>query len=102
MNDRASADEAANREGAERLRLRSRDLTWLEVEGEIVALDLKESVYIAVNSSGAVLWPELSGGATRDQLVKRLRDEFGLERAAALHDVDSFLKALREQNLLEQ
>jgi hypothetical protein len=83
------------------LRLRSSGLSWREVEGEIVALDLNTSAYIGINASGAALWPELAAGTTRDQLVRRLCESFGLERATAEHDVDAFVGALLQQGLLE-
>ena len=36
------------------------DLDWREVEGELVALDLRESRYLAVNRTGQVLWAALA------------------------------------------
>ena len=82
------------------IRLRREDLEWRELEGEIVVLDLRRSTYLAVNRIGALLWPRLLGGATRDSLVQTLIDDFGLEGSEAESDVSAFLQALREQELL--
>ena len=41
------------------MRLRTDAVEWREVEGEIVALDLRDEMYLGVNGSGAVLWPLL-------------------------------------------
>ncbi len=83
------------------LHLRSTDLVWETIEGEIVALDMRAWVYISINSSGAILWPTLAAGTTREDLVTRLSDAFSLDRASAEKDVDAFVRALREQGLLD-
>lgn len=83
------------------LRLREQGVAWTDVDGEIVALDETGAEYLAANAAGGVLWRALAAGATRDQLVARLADEYGLtcERAAA--DTDAFIAALRERDLLQ-
>ncbi len=82
------------------MRLRDADLDWREVEGELVALDLRESRYLAVNRTGQVLWAALADGATRDQLVERLVEAFGIEHARASADVDAFTAELESRDLL--
>jgi hypothetical protein len=83
------------------IRLRSGALEWREVEGEIVALDVRTSTYFAVNATGAVIWQALIDGASRDELVSRVREAFPVDEEVAAKDLDAFLAALREQNLLE-
>jgi hypothetical protein len=87
-----------------RLKLRGADLDWRELEGELVALDLRESRYLAINRSGQVLWAALaeSDGATRDELIDRLVREFDLEQARAAADVDAFTAELESRGLLSQ
>lgn len=82
------------------LRLRDTDLDWREVEGELVALDLRESRYLAVNETGKQLWSALAEGATRDELVDRLVDAFGIERSQAEADTDAFVGDLESRGLL--
>ncbi|MGH2993054.1 MAG: PqqD family protein [Solirubrobacterales bacterium] len=84
------------------MRLRDADLDWREVEGELVALDLRESRYLAVNRSGQVLWAALAEGATRDELVERLVEAFDIEAASAAADVDAFTAELDSRGLLVQ
>jgi hypothetical protein len=43
--------------------------TWREVDGEVVALEMKESVYYSIGGSGNLLWSRLADGATKDELV---------------------------------
>jgi hypothetical protein len=82
------------------LRLRDTDLDWREVEGELVALDLRESRYLAVNETGKHLWSALAEGATRDELVQGLVDGFDVERSRAEADVDAFVGELEARGLL--
>jgi Coenzyme PQQ synthesis protein D (PqqD) len=83
-----------------RWKLRDQDLDWREVEGELVALDLRESRYLAINRSGQVLWAALADGATEDELVERLVEAFEIERARAAADVDAFTTELESRGLL--
>jgi hypothetical protein len=83
-----------------RWKLRDADLDWREVEGELVALDLRESRYLAVNRTGQVLWAALAEGATRDQLVERLIEDFDIDQARAAADVDAFTAELESRDLL--
>ncbi len=86
----------------EPLRVRADALEWREVDGEIVALDLRRSVYLAINPSGALLWPALVEGASRDELVTRLSDEAGISAEVASADVERFLAELAEHGLLDE
>lgn len=80
--------------------LRDEELEWREVEGEIVALDLRESTYLSVNKTGTALWPHLTAGASRDELVAVLASRYGVDTEAAARDVDAFLHTLEEKGLL--
>ncbi len=86
---------------SEALRIRPDALEWREAEGEIVALDLRTSTYVAINRTGASLWPALIEGASREELVSTLEQRFGLDRARAEGDLDAFLELLRDRDLLE-
>ena len=84
------------------LKLRKDRVEWRQVEGEIVALDLKTSQYLGINRAGAILWPHLAEGATVAALKERLAGEFGLDDETAARDVEAFLASLRAQDLLEE
>jgi hypothetical protein len=86
---------------ADSLRLRLNQLEWREVDGEVVALDLRTSRYLAVNRSGARLWNTLAAGATRDQLSTLLVETYGLPRTQAEDETDAFLEMLAGEDLLE-
>lgn len=84
------------------VRIRTNDLTWREVEGEIIALDLLTSTYFTTNRTGTVLWHALVDGATVPQLVQRLVESFGITEDVASADTDAFLKLVRGNGLLDR
>lgn len=84
-----------------RLRLRRDAVEWREVEGEIVALDLRNQTYVTLNRSGATIWELLDKGTSWEQLAERLIELFRIERDDATADLDAFLMQLEERGLLE-
>lgn len=84
------------------LRLRSKDLVWHDVEGEVVALDLRASVYLALNPTGTALWSALTKGATYDDLVGVLVKRFGVDQDRGVADTEQFLAKLAGHDLLER
>jgi hypothetical protein len=83
------------------LQLRSGELSWRAVDGEIVAVDVASSAYLSANAAGAILWQMLADGTTRDALAARLVETFGIARDRAKADVDAFLHDLSARGLLE-
>ncbi len=83
------------------LRLRNEGLEWRAVEEEIVVLDVEDSVYLAANQTGAMLWKALAAGTTRAVLVALLIESFGITTDQAEVDVDRFLSQLTDRGLLE-
>lgn len=83
------------------LHLLSEDLVWREIEGELVLLDLRSSLYLTGNRSACVLWDALVAGAERQELIDLLCGSFEVEASRAAEDVDRFLEELAERDLLE-
>lgn len=81
-------------------RLDSANVTSVPTDGELVALQLRTSVYFGINESGRVLWDGLSNGATSEQLADALCDSCRIDRARAERDVAAFLGELEEAGLL--
>jgi hypothetical protein len=83
------------------LKLRGEGVAWTDVDGEIVALDESQAVYLAANEAGGMLWRALATGATRESLADALAAEYGIGAERAQADTDAFLSALRDRGLLE-
>jgi hypothetical protein len=56
---------------------------------------------INLNETGAFLFEILQQGAEREDLIARLLDEYEVERDRAEADVDKFLAAVKDANVLE-
>lgn len=84
-----------------RLRVRARDLSWEQLDDEVVVLDLAGSTYLRLNGPAAVLWHVLLAGADEARLVETLLEEYDIDQVTAKRDVDTFLTKLRRANLLE-
>ncbi len=75
---------------------------WQHVDDEVVALDLGTSAYVAVNDTGAALWPLVAGGTTPQQLVEALTASFPVDAERARADVDAFVLQLRSLRLVDE
>lgn len=60
----------------------------------------KRSV-LTLSGSGAFLWRLLENGATEQELLDALTNEYDVAEDVAKKDISVFIKALSEQNLLE-
>lgn len=84
-----------------RVQIRRQDLTWREVDGIVIALDLASSTYFTTNKSGRYLWHALTTGATVDELTTLLESTFGIPPERAADDVAAFLELLSDNNLIQ-
>jgi len=84
------------------VKLRSEGLTWQEIDGELVILDLKNSIYLTTNAAGAVLAKLLIQDRTVDDLSGALVEEFGIENEVAWRDTEAFVAQLKDKQLLDE
>lgn len=84
-----------------RYEVRQRDLSWREVDGEVVVLDLTSSTYLSLNGSGTVLWLALAEGTDEAGLADVLVEHFGVERLVAERDATAFLRSCVTQGLVQ-
>ena len=85
----------------DRVRIRPSGVSWREVDGEIIALDIDSSAYFTTNRSGTLLWHALIGGATEPQMIELLQEAYEIEGEAAAADVSSFVGLLRAHGLVD-
>lgn len=82
------------------MRIRTDGVTWQEIDGELVILDLKTSAYLTTNAAGALLAKQLTEERTEQELVDSLVSEFEIDAEVAGADVAVYLEQLREKSLL--
>lgn len=83
------------------MRVRSNDVTWREIDGEMVILDLASSTYLTTNRTGTFLLQQLVEDRTHDELVDAMVDQFEIDRDTAERDVTAFVNMLTEGGLLD-
>lgn len=98
-------DDEDTRQGAagsrpQQVRLRDQGLNWRVVEGEVMILDDQGATYYAATGAAATLWPMLVAGCSREALIQRLCDAFGIEPDRARDDVAAFLTELEAHGML--
>jgi Coenzyme PQQ synthesis protein D (PqqD) len=84
----------------ETIRLDESRVTWREVDGEVVAVDVNTAEYLTMNGSGALLWRALASGATEEELASTLVGTYEISSDQADTDVDLFLRVLRDRGLV--
>lgn len=82
------------------VQLRADAVSWREVDGEIVALDLAVGDYLAINATGVTVWTALADGTTERRLGDLLIERYDISRSRADDDVASFLGALEARGLV--
>lgn len=98
---RVTTDVRTEQIKGEKVKLRSEGLSWQEIDGELVILDLKSSVYLSTNKSGAFLAKALTDERTADELIDALVDEYGIARERAASDANAFVGELMRKGLLD-
>ena len=89
-----------NGDGQKTMRLDSACVTWREVDGEIVAVDVNTAEYLTMNGSGATLWKTIASGATRADLAACLVGAYAISEEQARSDVGAFLGVLHDRGLI--
>jgi hypothetical protein len=84
-----------------KLKLLDDGLDWREVDGELIALERAESVYLAANPSATILWRALARGATEEELADQLSATYGIAHERASADAARFVADLRTRGLLK-
>ena len=88
--------------GLGNMKLRVDDITWREIDGDLVILDLRSSTYLTANASGTVLMRQLTEERTLAQLIQALVDAFDIPASRAQQDVQTFIDELGACGLLER
>lgn len=85
-----------------RIKLAVESVSWRDIDGEIVAIDLRRSEYLSISASGASLWRQLVDGADERALVDTLIANYAIDESVARRDVEAFVEMLRERQLIKQ
>ena len=78
----------------------SDDLSWRDVNDEMVALNLKTGEYYTFNDVGREIWLALTEGKSPGEIVEMIVAKYDAERAAAESDVADFVGGLLDKGVL--
>lgn len=71
------------------------------IEGEILLLDIESGTYFGLTGTGFRIWEILTEGATVDQIVNCLSEEYVVEAHQLRTDVVQFIQTLEEKSLID-
>jgi hypothetical protein len=83
------------------MRLRTEGLSWRELDGETILLDLQSSIYFRANRTGTVILQALLEDCTREALLGRVAETYGVNSGDVAADVDAFVAELHDRGLLQ-
>jgi Coenzyme PQQ synthesis protein D (PqqD) len=79
----------------------SDNVVWRDLDGEIVILNLTSGVYFSVDGVGTRIWTLMAEQVATEEIVRRLISEFEVEEAQLRSDMESLVKDLAGQGLIE-
>jgi len=71
-----------------------------EIDGEIVALDLRANLVHQLNGVASLIWRLATEGKSQDAIVEAIVTEHDVDRNAAAKDVGEMLERLQSMGLL--
>ena len=84
---------------------RNSDFMLRDIAGEVVLVPTGQATQqfnglITLNEVAAFIWKNLDEAGTIEQLVKMILDEFEVDQKTAEADVDGFINALKEHDMI--
>lgn len=78
----------------------SPDALSRELDGEVLVLDLRSSLYFGMTGTAARIWQLIEAGEPRETMVATLAREFAADRQVIEADVDAFVSDLTARGLI--
>lgn len=75
-------------------------ITWRDIKGELIALELESGEYFSFNEIGRLAWLALAEGRSVGQVVEAVLAEYEVSLAQAERDVVAFTQGLLENKLI--
>ena len=80
----------------------SRHIRWvLNIDGAVL-LDTRSGSMFSVNATGGLMWKYIVEGYRREDIVRTVSGEYGVEREQVVVDLDIFLADLEGKHLLDR
>ncbi|MBN2406164.1 MAG: PqqD family protein [Elusimicrobia bacterium] len=76
------------------------DVTWREVDGEAVLLNLENDYYYSMNEIGTKIWAMLNKGKTQKQIIAAIMEEFDADKKQVELDIKQFIKDMKKEDII--
>ena len=76
------------------------EVTWRDINGEVVALKLMSGEYYSFNEVGRLSWISLTEGKQVSQIIQDILENYETTPEQAENDLNGFINGLIENNLL--
>jgi hypothetical protein len=77
------------------------DVVFKRVEDEGVLVHLQTNRIFTLSDTGARFWELLAAGNERDEIERRLLDEYAVSRPALVAEIDALVRALAAEDLVD-
>lgn len=78
----------------------SEDITWRDVESELIVLDLPTGEYYTFNEIGRLTWNLIIDNNTIGSILKTISNEYDMSFENIKKDVNTFITGLLKNNLI--
>jgi hypothetical protein len=82
------------------LRIDAANIMHEIIDGEVVVVNLENGTYYSLDTVGAEIWEQLTGGSTLEALVDGIAARYQVERDGIAVDIEAFVHRLREEKLI--
>lgn len=80
----------------------SDDITWRDVDEEMIVLHLPTGKYYTFNNSGHLAWKQLAKGKDTSEITVQIMDTYEVDKETAERDLSTFISGLEEHNLISK
>ncbi|MCB1322440.1 MAG: PqqD family protein [Leptospiraceae bacterium] len=77
------------------------DVSWREVDGQVVCMHLDNGEYFTLNGAAGVVWRSVLDGKNIHETAEQLKETYGIEAERAATDAQNFVRDLLESGLIE-
>lgn len=80
----------------------SDDVTWRDVDEEMIVLHLPTGKYYTFNNTGHLAWQQLAAGKDTKEITTQIMDKFEIDEETAARDLSTFINGLLDHNLISK
>lgn len=78
----------------------SDDVTWRDVDEEMIVLHLPTGKYYTFNNTGHLVWQQLAKGKDTSEITSEIMNKYEVDKETANRDLTTFIDGLKKHNLI--